>query len=100
MMVVVDWIDLVECAAFIMAVLAFLGIIGILATLVFRDLYGAAPVAARSSNGFDDDDGAVGVTAPLNPRPPVLSGNAASPIPLNDSDVPETSRRHRPSGQP
>ena len=41
-------------------------------------------VPAGKPEGPSEEPGGAGVTAPLSPRPPVLSGGAARPFPPDD----------------
>jgi hypothetical protein len=83
-----DWIDLLVYPLLATAVLAFAGLTGMVGIFLVRDALKHAPVAGRGDNGHGDHG--AGTTAPRKPTPPVMTGNAASPLPA-DEDVPRRS---------
>jgi hypothetical protein len=79
---VADWVDLVQFLCLIGALIAFLGLVGMACLVAYRGLVEDLPVPARRNGGDEneDDDGTAGVTAPLKPKSPTLSGSASRSV--------------------
>ena len=83
-----DWIDLLVYPLLATAALAFASLTGMVGIFLVRDALKHVPAAGRGDNGLGDHG--AGTTAPRKPTPPVMAGNAASPLPT-DEDVPRRS---------